>query len=152
METEIGYHNYILMRSRFGDFSVVWRDTDDGPKVFKVILPRQGHVTNDLVRTSFQDAVQGTCPEMSELGDKMQAFLEGEPVGFELGTIARGLCSRFQKRVLFAEYKIPRGWVSTYGRLANYIRIPKSVRAVGNALANNPFPIIIPCHRTICAR
>ncbi|MFW9819288.1 MAG: MGMT family protein, partial [Candidatus Thorarchaeota archaeon] len=44
---------------------------------------------------------------------------------------------------------IPRGWVSTYLRIANYIGLYNGARVVGNALAKNPFPIIIPCHRAI---
>uniref|UniRef100_UPI00257F7FDB methylated-DNA--[protein]-cysteine S-methyltransferase n=1 Tax=Candidatus Borrarchaeum sp. TaxID=2846742 RepID=UPI00257F7FDB len=43
----------------------------------------------------------------------------------------------------------PRGWISTYKRIAEYIGIPNGARAVGNALARNPFPIIIPCHRAV---
>jgi len=41
------------------------------------------------------------------------------------------------------------GYVSTYSRIAKSIGVPKGARAVGNALANNPFPLIIPCHRVI---
>jgi len=41
--------------------------------------------------------------------------------------------------------------VSTYGRIANHLGIPGGARAVGQALARNPFPIIIPCHRAIGA-
>ncbi|MBN1135480.1 MAG: MGMT family protein [Anaerolineae bacterium] len=55
----------------------------------------------------------------------------------------------FQRRVLLAEYQIPRGWVSTYGRIATSLGSPGAARAVGNALAHNPFPILIPCHRAI---
>lgn len=59
--------------------------------------------------------------------------------------------SSFQYRVLKAEYAIPYGRVSTYGALAEKIGNPGAARAVGTALARNPFPIIIPCHRTIGA-
>ena len=55
------------------------------------------------------------------------------------------------QRVLRAEHRIPRGWVSTYSRIAAYVGVPGSARAVGNALAQNPFPILIPCHRAIRA-
>ncbi|MEE9618423.1 MAG: MGMT family protein [Anaerolineae bacterium] len=58
-------------------------------------------------------------------------------------------CSEFQRRVLLAEHRIPRGWVSTYGRIAIRVGVPGGARAVGGALARNPFPIIIPCHRAI---
>jgi len=48
-----------------------------------------------------------------------------------------------------AEYGIPRGWVSTYGKIAKHIGVAGGSRAVGRALAENPFPIIIPCHRAV---
>lgn len=65
--------------------------------------------------------------------------------------VALELCGEFQRRVLLAEYGIPRGWVSTYGRIARHIGSPGAARAVGTALAENPFPIIIPCHRAVRA-
>lgn len=58
-------------------------------------------------------------------------------------------CSKFQQKVLRATSAIPRGKVSTYQCIAKQIGKPKAARAVGRALANNPFPLIIPCHRVI---
>jgi methylated-DNA-[protein]-cysteine S-methyltransferase len=86
---------------------------------------------------------------MLELGERIRSFLSGEPVKFELDVVALEICSTFQRRVLVAEYKIPRGWVSTYGRISKNLRIVKGARAVGRALSRNPFPVIIPCHRAI---
>jgi methylated-DNA-[protein]-cysteine S-methyltransferase len=54
-------------------------------------------------------------------------------------------CFEFQKNILLAEHKIPRGWVSTYGRIARKLGVPNGARAVGTALARNPFPIIGTC-------
>jgi methylated-DNA-[protein]-cysteine S-methyltransferase len=53
--------------------------------------------------------------------------------------------------VLQREFRIPRGRVMSYGGLAGRIGHPRAARAVGTALARNPFPLIIPCHRTIQA-
>ena len=39
--------------------------------------------------------------------------------------------------------------MSTYGRLAGQLGLSKASRAVGNSLARNPFPIVIPCHRAV---
>jgi methylated-DNA-[protein]-cysteine S-methyltransferase len=58
-------------------------------------------------------------------------------------------CTPFQRSVLLAESGIPRGYVSTYGRIARYIGGPSGARAIGNALAHNPFPLVIPCHRAL---
>jgi len=55
----------------------------------------------------------------------------------------------FEKAVLMAVLKIPRGKVSTYKRIAEIIGRPKAFRAVGNALHRNPLAPIIPCHRVV---
>ena len=58
-------------------------------------------------------------------------------------------CNPFRRQVLRAVFAIPRGRVSSYGRIAASVNRPGAARAVGTAMANNPFPIIIPCHRVI---
>ncbi|MFG1709119.1 methylated-DNA--[protein]-cysteine S-methyltransferase [Nonomuraea sp. M3C6] len=58
----------------------------------------------------------------------------------------RGL-SEFQRDVLNAARTIPRGEVRPYAWIAARIGRPKAVRAVGTALARNPVPLLIPCHR-----
>ena len=55
----------------------------------------------------------------------------------------------FRKKVYKIVLKIPLGEVRTYKWVARKIGRPKAVRAVGQALKNNPYPIIIPCHRVI---
>jgi methylated-DNA-[protein]-cysteine S-methyltransferase len=58
-------------------------------------------------------------------------------------------CSPFQRSVILAEFGVPRGHVTTYGRLARHLGAPRASRAAGRALATNPFPIVIPCHRAV---
>lgn len=55
----------------------------------------------------------------------------------------------FRKRVLLALCQVPRGQVSSYLALSNYLQ--SSPRAVGNALRNNPFAPRVPCHRIVAA-
>ena len=55
----------------------------------------------------------------------------------------------FEQSVLKATYKIPFGSVISYKKLASWVGLPNGARAVANALAKNPFPLIIPCHRVI---
>ncbi|MEM1543589.1 MAG: MGMT family protein [Candidatus Bathyarchaeia archaeon] len=57
--------------------------------------------------------------------------------------------SDFEKAVLMAVLRIPRGKVSTYKRIAEMVGRPKAYRAVGNALHKNPLAPIIPCHRVV---
>jgi O-6-methylguanine DNA methyltransferase len=60
----------------------------------------------------------------------------------------RGL-TPFAQAVLHKTLEIPRGQVRPYGWIAREIGHPLAVRAVGTALANNPIPYFIPCHRVV---
>ena len=55
----------------------------------------------------------------------------------------------FYKKVWTACFNIPAGKTYTYKQIAEKIGSPKAARAVGTALAKNPFAPIIPCHRVI---
>ncbi|MFC7590342.1 methylated-DNA--[protein]-cysteine S-methyltransferase [Nonomuraea antimicrobica] len=55
--------------------------------------------------------------------------------------------SGFQREVLEVVRTIPRGEVRPYSWIAARVGRPKAVRAVGTALARNPVPLLIPCHR-----
>lgn len=60
----------------------------------------------------------------------------------------RGL-TEFEQSVLMKARQIPRGQVRPYSWIAREIGHPRAVRAVGTALANNPIPYLIPCHRVV---
>lgn len=60
----------------------------------------------------------------------------------------RGL-TEFQTAVLRATASIPSGQVRPYGWIAREIGKPRAVRAVGTALAKNPVPVVVPCHRVV---
>ncbi len=57
--------------------------------------------------------------------------------------------TNFQLKVWNYLRKIPKGSVKTYLQVAKAIGKPKAFRAVANAIAKNPYPIKIPCHRVI---
>ena len=57
--------------------------------------------------------------------------------------------TKFQWKVLDVTVKIPLGETRSYKWVAQQVGSPKAVRAVGQALKRNPYPIIIPCHRVI---
>ena len=81
----------------------------------------------------------------ADLAEKIEDQLEGtRRLRFDL----RGL-TPFSQAVLRKTLEIPRGQVRPYGWIAREIGHPAAVRAVGTALANNPIPYFIPCHRVI---
>lgn len=59
--------------------------------------------------------------------------------------------SDLEQAVLRAVLAIPRGEIRTYGQIAQQIGQPRATRDVGQALAQNPIPVLIPCHRVVYA-
>jgi len=57
--------------------------------------------------------------------------------------------AKFQTSVLELVSKVPKGKVTTYKELARALGRPRAWRAVANAVARNPHPIKIPCHRVV---
>lgn len=55
----------------------------------------------------------------------------------------------FRRQVYLACAKIPAGVLATYSDLAALAGSPAAVRAVGSAMANNPLPLLVPCHRIV---
>jgi O-6-methylguanine DNA methyltransferase len=80
-----------------------------------------------------------------DLAAKIENELQGKRrLRFDL----RGL-TPFEQAVLRKTREIPRGEIRPYGWVAREIGHPAAVRAVGTALANNPIPYFIPCHRVV---
>lgn len=141
--------SFCLRSSPFGPVAVLWSVYGDQPKICRVVLTKPECSASQMVGTSFSDSVPRSCAETDEVADQIEAFLYGSDIQFQLDSIRLEICSEFQQNVLRAEYGIPRGFVSTYQRIAGHLGKPSGARAVGTALANNPFPVIIPCHRAI---
>jgi methylated-DNA-[protein]-cysteine S-methyltransferase len=138
-----------LRSTSFGVVAAVWSDCMGSPKTRRIFLSKPGLSAKQSVRKLFPDASDSSCPEIDTLLDNVESFLCGEDIVFSLDAVRLDLCTSFQQKVLSAQHAIPRGAVSTYGLIAKYLNNPYGARAVGTALAENPFPFVIPCHRTI---
>ena len=57
--------------------------------------------------------------------------------------------TEFERKVLVVTFKIPKGKISTYKRIAEKVGRPRTYRAVANALRKNPLHPIVPCHRVV---
>ena len=82
--------------------------------------------------------------------NQIEAYLRGDLKQFDL-LIDWYVCTEFQQRVLKEVCKIPYGQVKTYAEIAFALGDPKTIRAVGGAVASNPMPMVIPCHRVVAA-
>jgi methylated-DNA-[protein]-cysteine S-methyltransferase len=86
--------------------------------------------------------------DIAILCGKLQAYFRGdavdlnEPLDSTIGT-------RFQQQVWAITRAIPRGQTLTYSQIARQAGSPGAARAVGQSMARNPWPIVVPCHRVV---
>lgn len=142
---------YHLVGSPLGDVGIVWQNGGDAPSIVRVMLSYPGRSTVDRIREQYPGAAEGYVKALGQLCEGIRGALEGDRVDFSLNGVGIDRCPEFQRRVLNETMRIPRGRVTSYGDLAEEIHAPGAARAVGTALARNPFPLVIPCHRVVKA-
>jgi methylated-DNA-[protein]-cysteine S-methyltransferase len=142
-------YRHSVRKTRFGPAVILWETLSDRPMVRQILISGPGQPAVMSLKEQFPDSIPSSCGLIDDLAGRIAAFLDGADVRFALERVRLDLCPPFQQRVLLAEYGIPRGCVSTYGRIAAHLGVGGGARPVGNALATNPFPIVIPCHRAI---
>ncbi len=129
--------------------SIIWTGFNLHFQIIRILLSRPGLSSEAQASKFYPNSLISSCEEIDVIAAAITVCLEGEAVDFLLEITDFTLCSEFQQSVLRATHAIPRGSVSTYQLIATNLDMPQGARAVGNALANNPFPIIVPCHRII---
>lgn len=113
-----------------------------------VCAVKAGRSDEDLVRSllaEFPRASIVRAPRAKRYLEALNTHLSGQEVKFPLDI--RG--TDFQMRVWAALTNIPLGETRSYHEVAEMVGKPRAVRAVANACASNPVPLIIPCHRVI---
>ena len=83
--------------------------------------------------------------------ERITTLLSGEPVDLSGVVLDETNVPEFQRRVYEIARTIPPGHTLTYGDIATRLGDPAVARAVGQALGENPFPIVVPCHRVLAA-
>jgi methylated-DNA-[protein]-cysteine S-methyltransferase len=82
------------------------------------------------------------CAELAE-------YFSHRRTAFEVPIDWARASSGFRARVLATLVAVPYGEVVSYGELAARAGAPNAARAVGSAMATNPWPIVVPCHRVV---
>jgi O-6-methylguanine DNA methyltransferase len=123
-----------------------------------VLASERGLRRLSLPATTPEEAVRGLgkeaegaelLPERFEgLGQQIGGYLRGERVRFDVKLDMEGY-SPFFSRAWQACAAIPPGETRSYAWLATRAGSPAAVRAAGQAMARNPLPLIIPCHRVV---
>ncbi len=125
---------YDCIDTRVGPLCIVYTERDDETLILKV-----------LFGTKRLDARKR--PLGDEIKRQFQEFLDGKRRAFTLRYLAEG--TEFERQVWELTSSIPYGETRTYKWIAEKLKKPRGVRAVGQALKKNPLPLIIPCHRVI---
>lgn len=142
---------FTILSSPLGDTALVWVYRDNEPSLIEIQLPMNNGSLAEKLVARYPGAQETMHPSLQTIKDQIEASLRGEAVHYGLGALDWDCCYEFQRTVLRKAFEIPRGNVVTYGRLAEKAGAPGAARAVGTAMARNPFPLVLPCHRVVKA-
>lgn len=102
----------------------------------------------DLAKRISPRIVRASRAPITDTRRQLDQYFEGERHEFDL-TLDWRLAKGFRREVLVATELIPYGETRSYRDLAVEAGSPNAVRAAGTALATNPLPIVVPCHRVL---
>jgi methylated-DNA-[protein]-cysteine S-methyltransferase len=136
-------HCYSKVSTKIGEFWAAW-----SPKGVTMICPA------DKDSEQFENSYVhqfNSRPERKDIPDDYRHAIQEAAAGHAFGAVPLDISSlsKFRVKVLHQLQKIPRGQVRTYSWLAAKSGHPGAARAVGNTMARNPIPILIPCHRVV---
>ena len=137
----------LRFQTSFGEAAVVFRRKPFA--ILKTILPRAD--SQDLIGLVQEKAFgnQESHKKALAVAELIVDYFRGKPLAPPWEWMDMGGLTRLQQAVLVATADIPHGQLKSYKNLAEAIGRPRAYRFVGSALANNPFPILIPCHRVV---
>lgn len=140
----------LRLESRFGPILLIWNLANQ--TLQRVRIVSENVPENDPGYNVLQFVTESEAPDsIRNAASFIHALLSGtsSTFVFPLEQIPLWQCPAFQREVLTAEHAIQPGAITTYARLAESTGHRGAGRAVGSALSHNPFPLLIPCHRTI---
>ena len=116
--------------------------------VARVVLPKSSKKAVEEALRDFRSEVNQSLAE--NCLQAISRYLKGEPVNFERIPIDWDLVPPVHRSILLTLRKtVPLGQTITYGELARRCGMSRAARLVGQAMAKNPVPILVPCHRVI---
>lgn len=140
---------FTLFDSTIGFCAVIWSERG----IVGVQLPEKDTpATRARVLKRFPAALESEPPaSIRQVIAKMVALLDGEPAEFGDVTLDTGDLPAFNRKVYAIASSIKRGSTLTYGEIAERLGDKLLAREVGQALGQNPTPLIVPCHRVLAA-
>lgn len=116
----------------------------------RVGLPSEGEdaVLEDLAARISPRVLRCPRESLTRARRQLDEYFQGRRRRFEL-PLDWQLCTGFRREVLRATARIPYGRTASYREVATRAGRPTAFRAAGSALATNPLPILVPCHRVL---
>lgn len=142
---------YTLFETSFGVCGIAWQIAPAAPAVTCFQLPEQTETATEarLMRFTGESAPTSPPPEIEHVIGLVQRHLEGELQDFLDVDVALLGVSPFILEIYRELRLVPPGNLITYAMLAIKVDRPEAAQAVGQAMARNPIPLIIPCHRVV---
>ena len=130
----------LLFETTIGTCGVNWSEVG----ITEVVMPRSRGLSGERLEASsdLPEAIRSAIAGMV-------ALLDGERPDLRWIALDERHLDPFRRRVYAAARHIAPGSTASYGEVARAIGEPRAAREVGVALAQNPFPIIVPCHRVL---
>lgn len=142
--------SYFIFETRAGFCGIAW--SDNGITRFQLPTNNAAATGRLLLRRMSGGKVVEPPPDIASVIETVRRYFEGNEVDFsDLNLDLAGQDDLF-KQIYAATRRLPWGQTTTYGALAKEIDAdPRLARDVGQAMAKNPIPLIIPCHRVLAA-
>ena len=102
---------YCTFSSVFDDFTIIWKGKNSDILIQRIFLSDSKQKSEIKTFECFSNVHPSSSSIINTAGTNIQRFLKGEEITFDLSVLDFSLCSATQKKVLLAEYDIPRGWV-----------------------------------------
>jgi methylated-DNA-[protein]-cysteine S-methyltransferase len=140
---------FAMFETAIGSTAIVW----SARGIAGVQLPeRSARATRDRVLRRFPAACETAPPATVQRAiDDIVGLLGGEPRDLTYVTVDSDGVADFNRRVYAIARTIPPGATLSYGEIAERLGDRNLARDVGQALGQNPVPIIVPCHRVLAA-
>lgn len=118
-------------------------------KLKRVLLPRSDKtfISSHAQSMGWRDGGQHSTAD--EIGYAIKGYFTGKKLIAQWKWMDGDKWTTIQTAVYRAVAGIPYGEVRSYSQIARHIGRPRAARFIGNCMANNPYPILIPCHRVI---
>ncbi|MCM2476068.1 methylated-DNA--[protein]-cysteine S-methyltransferase [Rhizobium sp. CG5] len=145
--TAIRFH---IFETPYGFCGLAW----SAAGVTRFQLPSEGADATErlLLRRLASARSAEPTPEMAAVIAAVQRYFSGNKMDFSEVRVDLGVQDAFFTQVYAAARQIAWGQTTTYGALARQLGAgPEAARDVGQAMAKNPVPLIIPCHRVLAA-